>query len=114
MEIHKGESSMMGGSKAPISPGLREEMDKNQNWVVEVYRGKGVTEPSMEEEEDILELNLEDEEGEIEGKFLAFAVFFSQKSYNPQILFSDMQNAWGIKTLLAIENESPLMSPRGG
>jgi hypothetical protein len=60
MDFHKGESLMMGGTKAPVSLGLREEMDRNQNWVVEVYRGKGATEPSGEEEEDILELNLED------------------------------------------------------
>jgi hypothetical protein len=60
MDFHKGESLMMSGTKAPVSPGLREEMDRNQNWVVEVYRGKGATEPSGEEEEDILELNLED------------------------------------------------------
>jgi hypothetical protein len=35
--------------------------------------------------------------------FMAIAVFFSQKSYNPKILFTDMLNAWGIKELSVVE-----------
>jgi hypothetical protein len=55
------------------------------------------------EEEELLELDLDEEEAELASKFLAIAVFYSQKSYSLQYLFSDMQNAWGITKLKAIE-----------
>jgi hypothetical protein len=34
---------------------------------------------------------------------MAIAVFYSQKSYNPQFLFSDMVKAWGIPKLASME-----------
>jgi hypothetical protein len=103
MDFHKGERSVMGGNKVLLQPSHGEEMDRAWDWAVEVYRGKETAAPPEEGEEDILELSLEEEEGEISSKFLAFAVFFSQKSYNPRFLFTDMHNAWGIKALVAIE-----------
>jgi hypothetical protein len=78
MEFTKGESSAMGGNKVLLSPGHGVEMDRARDWAVEVYKGKAA--PPEEKEEDILELSLEDEEGEIAIKFLAFAVFFFQKA----------------------------------
>jgi hypothetical protein len=45
-----------------------------------------------EEDDDVLELDLEDKEAEVATKFMAIAVY-SQKSYNPKVLFSDMLNA---------------------
>jgi hypothetical protein len=40
---------------------------------------------------------------------LGIAVYYSRKSYNPQILFSDMLTAWGIQNLAAIEKLGDFM-----
>jgi hypothetical protein len=40
------------------------------------------------------------------AKVMAIAVFYSQKSYNPSVLFTDMLNAWGIPNLALAEKLS--------
>jgi hypothetical protein len=47
----------------------------------------------MPKNDDILELDLDMEEAELSTKHLAIAMFYSRKSYNPQILFADMLKA---------------------
>jgi hypothetical protein len=37
------------------------------------------------------------------SKVLGIAVYYSRKSYNPQILFSDMITAWGVQRLAMVE-----------
>jgi hypothetical protein len=64
--------------------------------MMEVYH-EHTTEPSVnEDDEGILEVDLLEVEEEIARKFLAIAVFYSKKSYNPQVIFSDMLKAWRI------------------
>jgi hypothetical protein len=55
-----------------------------------------------DDEDGISELDLDDE-AELESKCLTIAIFYSQKSYNPQFLFSDMLKAWGISNLAVVE-----------
>jgi hypothetical protein len=40
---------------------------------------------------------------ELASKFMAIAVFYSRKSFNPQVLFMDMSAAWGIPKLQAVQ-----------
>jgi hypothetical protein len=70
---------------------------------MEVYKGKKQTKSKDGKDEDVLEMDLEEREAEVATKFIAVAVYFSQKSHNPKYLFSDMLNAWGIKELAAVE-----------
>jgi hypothetical protein len=78
-------------------------LDKSKAWAMEVYKGKEPTKAEKGQEEDVLELDLEEGEAEVETKFIAIAVYYSQKSYNPKYLFSDMLNAWGIKELAIVQ-----------
>jgi hypothetical protein len=55
-----------------------------------------------DDEDGISELDLDDE-AELESKCFTIAIFYSQKSYNPQFLFSDMLKAWGISNLAVVE-----------
>jgi hypothetical protein len=54
---------------------------------MEVYKGKESGEAEEGVEEVVLELDLEEGEIEVAAKFIAVAVYFSQKSYNPKYLF---------------------------
>jgi hypothetical protein len=65
-------------------------LDKSKECAMEVYRGEETVTVDEEEDDDVLELDLEDKE--VATKFMAIAVY-SQKSYNPKVLFSDMLNA---------------------
>jgi hypothetical protein len=47
-------------------------------------------------EENILELDLGEEAG-ISTQHLAMAIYYSQKSFNPRVLITEMLNAWGIQ-----------------
>jgi hypothetical protein len=88
-----------GTSKNLNRVNMHEEI---KDWAVEVYKGppKGKEQPEVPEEDFEIEF---DEEEALESKVLGIAVFYSQKSYNPQILFSDMINEWGIQRLAAVE-----------
>jgi hypothetical protein len=70
---------------------------------MEVYKGMNQAESKDGEDEDVLELDLDKGKAEVGSKFTAIAIYFSQKSYNPKYLFSDMLNAWGIKELATVE-----------
>jgi hypothetical protein len=71
-------------------------------WAMEIYKGKESANTAVNEE-NILELDLEEEEAAIAAKNMAVVVCFSQKSYNPKFLFSDMLHAWGVKELATVE-----------
>jgi hypothetical protein len=71
---------------------------------MEIYRGREADTTTYDgEEEGILELDLDEKEAELASRFIAIVVFYSQKSYSLQYLFSDMQNAWGIAKLKSAE-----------
>jgi hypothetical protein len=72
-------------------------------WAMEIYKGEGTKAEVEDDDDEVLELDLE-EEAEVATKFMAIAVYFSQKSYNPKILFSDMLNVWGLKELALVKN----------
>jgi hypothetical protein len=69
---------------------------------MEVYTGPaGGTEQKVEEDDILLDLDME--LAELSPKHLAIAVFYSHKSYNPQVLFADMLKAWRISQLAGVE-----------
>jgi hypothetical protein len=74
-----------------------------KDWTVEVYKGPPKSKEQTEGTEEDFEIELNEEEALESSKVLGIAVFYSQKSYNPHILFSDMINAWGIQRLAAVE-----------
>jgi hypothetical protein len=77
--------------------------EAQEDWAMEVYTGKAIDEAEGKIEEDMLELDL-DEEAATEGsKFLGIVVYYSRKSFNPQIVFSDMMQAWSIQKLASVE-----------
>jgi hypothetical protein len=57
-----------------------------KGWAMEIYKGGTQEEEEQEEDNGILELDLEEEEIAASSKPLTIGVFFSQKSYSPQIL----------------------------
>jgi hypothetical protein len=68
--------------------------DKGENnWAMEIYNGPAKEEREELEDGDILELDLDEEEAELSSKPLAIAIYYSQKSYSPKILFSEMLTA---------------------
>jgi hypothetical protein len=44
-------------------------------------------------DEDILEFDLDEEEAELALKAMAIAAYYSRKSFNPHVLFTDMAAA---------------------
>jgi hypothetical protein len=56
-------------------------------WAVEVYRGNQSTGDDTQIDDGVLEFDLDEEEVEQASKYLAIAVFYSRKSYNPQYSF---------------------------
>jgi hypothetical protein len=74
------------------------------SWALEVYRGTHDEERvEPDGEEDMMELDLEEEGAEFALKFITIGVYYSQKSYNPWFLFTDMLTAWGIKKIGGVE-----------
>jgi hypothetical protein len=57
---------------------------------MEVYVGEKLDQQEGEDrDQDILEFDL-DEEAELAPKAMAITVYYSRKSFNPQVLFTDM------------------------
>jgi hypothetical protein len=48
-------------------------------------------------------VDLDEEEVELSSKSLAIAIYYSQKSYSPKVLFSEMLTVWGIPKLAVID-----------
>jgi hypothetical protein len=58
---------------------------------MEVYVGEKLDQREGEDrDQDILEFDLDEEEAELAPKAMAIAVYYSRKSFNPQVLFTDM------------------------
>jgi hypothetical protein len=72
---------------------------------MEVYVGEKHDQKGGDMDENTMEFDLDDDDDEVEmaSKFLAIVVFYSRKSFNPHILFSDMSATWGIPRLLAVQ-----------
>jgi hypothetical protein len=51
----------------------------------------------------MLELDLDEEDVVQFAQLLGLAIFYSRKSYNPQVLISDMISAWGVQKLAWVE-----------
>jgi hypothetical protein len=100
---HQGETSSRGGSFRRKDQGHEEGLHEQMEWAMEIHKGKESIDAVVDEEEDILELDLEEEEAAIAAKNTAVAIFFSQKSYNPMFLFSNMLHSWGVKELATVE-----------
>jgi hypothetical protein len=64
-----------------------------KNWVLELYRGHEAKTGQHGNDDEVLELDLDEEEDETSLKFMAVAMFYSWKGYNPKFLFSNMLNA---------------------
>jgi hypothetical protein len=63
-------------------------MVDNHEWAVavELYRGNQKSLDDVATGDDgVLEFELDEEEAEMASKFLAIVVFYSRKSYNPQV-----------------------------
>jgi hypothetical protein len=61
---------------------------------MEVYVGEKLDQQEGEDmDEDILEFDLDEEEAELALKAMAIAVYYSRKSFNPHVLFTDMAAA---------------------
>jgi hypothetical protein len=73
-----------------------------KNCAMEVYQGTDQAGEGSAAKEGVLEFDL-DEEAEHACKYLAIAVYYSRKSYNPQALFADMLAAWRIQNLSSLE-----------
>jgi hypothetical protein len=102
-KLQQGETSMRGRSDSQQIQTEEEELIKQRDWAMKICKGKDLVEAKDNDVEDILELDLEEEESVLAVKHMAMAVFYSQKSYNPKFLFSDMLNAWSIKELAGVE-----------
>jgi hypothetical protein len=74
-----------------------------KEWAVEVYKGDKEGNFQGADQEDGIEIELDEEEAVESSRVLGIAVYYSKKSYNPQVLFSDMINAWHVKELNAVE-----------
>jgi hypothetical protein len=75
-----------------------------KGWEMEVYRGDHVRKKEVHQmDADILEFDLDEEDSIHMLKALTIDVFHSQKSYNPQFLFSNMLKAWGLQKLASVE-----------
>jgi hypothetical protein len=107
-----GNLAVAGGGIGQEDPGA-EGTSKNlssgnmqavtQDLAVELYKGPPKSNEKLEETEEDFEIELDEEEALESSKVLGIAIFYSWTSYNPQILFSDMINAWGIQRLAAVE-----------
>jgi hypothetical protein len=86
----------------PESSKVQEKHDV-EGWALEIYKGANLKEQVHEDDASLLELDLEDEASATAAPIRVIAVFFSQKSYNPQILFQDMLSAWDPDELHAID-----------
>jgi hypothetical protein len=64
-----------------------------KDWAVEVYKGDKEGNFQGADQEDGIEIELDEEEAVESSRVLGIAVYYSKKSYNPQVLFSDMINA---------------------
>jgi hypothetical protein len=51
----------------------------------------------------LLKIDLDVEEEEIARKFLAIALYYSQKSFSAKVLFAEMLNVWGISSMAQVE-----------
>jgi hypothetical protein len=65
------------------------KQEGGKEWALEVYKGQTTVEEA-EIEGGILELALDEEEAMETSRCLGIAVFYSWKSFNPKVLFSDM------------------------
>jgi hypothetical protein len=74
-----------------------------KEWAAKVYRGNQPTGENTQIDDGALEFDLDEEEAEQASKYLAIAVFYSRKCYNPQYLFSDMLAVWGFQGLSSVE-----------
>jgi hypothetical protein len=75
-----------------------------KGWEMEVYRGDHVRKKEVHQmDADILEFDLDEDDSIHMLKALTIDVFHSQKSYNPQFLFSNMLKAWGLQKLASVE-----------
>jgi hypothetical protein len=77
---------------------------RDRFWMSTV--AKLVSQKNTEEEDNTLEIDLEDEGVEAVSDCMAIAVYYSHKSYNPQVLLADMLMAWNIKKLAKLEEIS--------
>jgi hypothetical protein len=77
--------------------------EDRKNWAMEVYQGTDQADEGSAAMEGVLEFDLDEEEAEQVSKYLAIAVHYSRKSYNPQALFADMLAAWRIQNLSSLE-----------
>jgi hypothetical protein len=107
-----GSSSTVGfgtGYESQADKGVAQGIDKenlheeSKDWAVEVYKGSTKGKAQVEEQTDELEIKLDEEDAVETSKVLGIAVLYSRKSYNPQLLFSDMINTCSVQRLAAVE-----------
>jgi hypothetical protein len=77
-------------------------LERKEDWGLEIYKGNGSGVDEAAIDDGLLELDLEEEVVEA-AKGWGIAVYYSRKSFNPRVLFSDMLQAWGIKKLVAVD-----------
>jgi hypothetical protein len=105
----KGECSRLSSwekQKTPIQSLMAQTMvegEEHRNWAMEIYQDKGKRDPLEEVGKDILELDLGDADEELVKKHMAIAIYYSQKSFNPQYLFFEMMSACGIQSLASLK-----------
>jgi hypothetical protein len=92
----QGESSKNGGNQMTL-------LDYRKDWALEVYQGKSTREEEAGIEDAILEPELDEEEAIETSRVMGIAIYYSRKSFNPKILFSDMIHAWGIQKMVAVD-----------
>jgi hypothetical protein len=100
--VNEGRKLEQGqGSKGNGEPD--DQHDGHESWDVEVYKGKVADDEEIEIEDGMLELDLDEDEAVEEVKLVGIAVYYSRKSFNPQVLFSDMLQAWSIQKLVSVD-----------
>jgi hypothetical protein len=84
--------------------------EERKDWTVMMFEGDVEGSRADDAAGEEIEIELDEEDAVEASKMLGVTVYYSRKSFNPQVLFSDMINAWGLQRQAAVEKIGDYLS----